>query len=259
MTDSDAHPQIIRKRGIYLLPNLFTTGSLFAGFYAIIAGMNQDFMTAAIAIFIALVCDGLDGRVARLINAQSAFGAQYDSLADMLSFGVAPALLAYNWNVLYLSPVGWSKLAWLSAFIFAACVALRLARFNVQLDAPSDPKKAKRYFYGLPCPAAGAFIASLIWVCNLHGYQGLGVSIFLVIMILLNSYFMVSNIHFRSFKDIDLKQNIRFTYLVVFIFILTGIVWRPAEMLCFIFFLFVFSGPVGTVVLFLRKKKHATT
>lgn len=257
MADLDAHPQIIRKRGIYLLPNLFTTGSIFAGFYAIIAGMNQDFITASVAIFIALLCDGLDGRVARLINAQSAFGAQYDSLSDMLSFGVAPALLAYNWNVLYLAPVGWSKLAWLSAFIFAACVALRLARFNVQLDASPDPKKAKRYFYGLPCPAAAAFIAGLIWTCDLHGYQGLGVSIVLVVMILLCSYFMVSNIHFRSFKDIDLKQNIRFTYLVLFIFILTGVVWRPAEMLCLIFFLFVFSGPVGALCVFLKKTQHA--
>jgi CDP-diacylglycerol--serine O-phosphatidyltransferase len=254
--DPDANGPI-RKRGIYLLPNLFTTGSLFAGFYSIISGMNQDFTSASIAIFIALIFDGLDGRVARLINAQSAFGAQYDSLADMLSFGVAPALLAYNWNSLYLDPIGWSKLAWLSAFIFSACVALRLARFNVQLESPSNSKKGKRYFYGVPCPAAAVLVASLIWVCNIHGYQGLSFSIALVIIMLLASYLMVSNIYFRSFKDIDLKKNIRFTYLVVIVFILAGIVLRPAEALCIIFALFLLSGPVGSLVLILRKKKHA--
>ena len=226
MTPDQDNNGPIRKRGIYLLPNLFTTGSLFAGFYSIIVGMNHDFMMASIAIFIALVFDGLDGRVARLINAQSAFGAQYDSLADMLSFGVAPALLAYNWNIVYLDPLGWSKLAWLSAFIFATCVALRLARFNVQLESPVDSKKAKRYFYGVPCPAAAAVVASLIWVCDLHGYQGVGFSIALIVVMLLASYLMVSNIYFRSFKDIDLKKNIRFTYLVLIIFILAGIVLR---------------------------------
>jgi CDP-diacylglycerol--serine O-phosphatidyltransferase len=251
--DTNRH---VRKRGIYLLPNLFTTGSLFAGFYSIISGMNQDFISAAIAIFIALIFDGLDGRVARLINAQSAFGAQYDSLADMLSFGVAPALLAYNWNSLYLDPIGWSKLAWLSAFVFSACVALRLARFNVQLEAPVDSKKAKRYFYGVPCPAAAAVVASLIWVCNLHGYEGLGFSLALVIVMLLASYLMVSNIYFRSFKDIDLKKNIRFTYLVLIIFMLAGIVFRPAEALCIIFALFLLSGPVGSLFLLMRKKTH---
>lgn len=256
MNSAEPNPNM-RKRGIYLLPNLFTTGSLFAGFYSIIAGMNQDFISAAVAIFLALIFDGLDGRVARLINAQSAFGAQYDSLADMLSFGVAPPLLAYNWDALYFAPLGWSKLAWLSAFIFAACVALRLARFNVQLDTPVESKKAKRYFYGLPCPAAAALVTSFIWLCNIHGYQGPGVSVLLVLMLLLSSYLMVSNVHFRSFKDIDLKENIRFTYLVCIIFVVAGVWWHPAEALFLLFGAFVCSGPISSLVLYLRKGRHA--
>lgn len=248
-----------RHRGIYLLPNLCTTGSLFAGFYAIIAGMNQDFVSAAIAIFIALIFDGLDGRVARLINAQSAFGAQYDSLADMLSFGVAPPLVAYTWSSLYLDPVGFSKLAWLSAFIFSACVALRLARFNVQTEMSAKeekPSKKERYFFkGLPCPAAAAFITSFIWVCEIHGYQSLGVSILGVVFILISSYLMVSNIPFRGFKEIDLRKNIRFTYLVLVVSILAAIWWHPAEVLFSLFTIFVFSGPICSLITLIRKKK----
>ena len=250
-----------RHRGIYLLPNLCTTGSLFAGFYAIIAGMNQDFIAAAIAIFIALIFDGLDGRVARLINAQSAFGAQYDSLADMLSFGIAPALVAYNWINLYLAPYGWSKLAWLSTFVFAACVAMRLARFNVQHEKPdNEVKKGKPYFFrGLPCPAAAALITSSIWVCDLHGYIGLGFSIVEVVIILLASYLMVSNIPFRGFKEFDLKKNVRFTYIVLTMLILVGIWWRPAEVLFGLFTLFTFSGIVFGIMRIIQKRSKRAT
>lgn len=256
---SQPEAQYPRHRGIYLLPNLCTTGSLFAGFYAIIAGMNQDFIAAAIAIFIALIFDGLDGRVARLINAQSAFGAQYDSLADMLSFGVAPPLVAYTWNSLYLAPVGFAKVAWLSAFVFSACVALRLARFNVQSETVTDDDdsvKTKIYFFrGLPCPAAAALITSFIWVCEIHGYQGLRMSIVTVILLVAASYLMVSNIPFRGFKEIDLRKKIRFTYLVLIVVILAGIWWRPAEGLFSLFALFALSGPVIKIYAFLRKRK----
>lgn len=246
-----------RHRGIYLLPNLFTTGSLFAGFYAIIAGMNQDFISAAIAIFIALVFDGLDGRVARLINAQSAFGAQYDSLADMLSFGVAPPLVAYTWNSLYFDPLGWSKLAWLSAFVFAACVALRLAKFNVQNELTVSSESAKRpyFFRGLPCPAAAALVTSTIWVCEVHGYIGLTYNIIEVLIMLLSSYLMVSNIPFRGFKEIDLKKSIRFTYMALIIFIVAGIWWRPAEALFFLSALFALSGPCTAIIRLIKKKR----
>lgn len=246
-----------RHKGIYILPNLCTTGSLFAGFYAIIAGMNQDFISASVAIFIALVFDGLDGRVARLINAQSAFGAQYDSLADMLSFGVAPPLVAYTWNSLYLAPLGFSKLAWLSAFVFSACVALRLARFNVQHDTPQNEVKKNQayYFRGLPCPPAAALIASSIWVCELHGYQGLTFNIIEVIILLFVSFLMVSNIPFRGFKELDLRKNIRFTYLALSIFIVAGIWWHPAEALFILSALFALSGPVSGLIRLLRKQK----
>lgn len=241
-----------RRRGIYLLPNLLTTGSLFSGFYSIISSLNQDFITAAIAIFIALILDGLDGRVARLINAQSAFGAQYDSLSDLLSFGIAPPLLAYNFNILYLSPIGYSKLDWVSAFIFLAAVALRLARFNI------DTREAKRYFYGIPCPAAAALLTSMIWVCSLHGYQNLGYSIAIIVVMLVSSFLMVSNIRFRSFKDIDPRISIRFTYMVFLVLILVGIGWRPAEVLFGIFSLYVFSGPV-IALLRIRRRHDAST
>lgn len=244
-----------RHRGIYLLPNLFTTGSLFSGFYAIIAGMNQDFNSAAIAIFIALVFDGLDGRIARLINAQSAFGAQYDSLADMLSFGVAPPLVAYTWNSLYLDPIGWSKLTWLSAFVFSACVALRLAKFNVQNDSAGAPTSSRVYFFrGMPCPAAAALITSYIWLCDIHGYEGMMGCVIGVVLMLACSYLMVSNIPFRGFKEIDLKKNIRFTHLALFIFILAGIWWHPAEVLFGLFSLFGLSGPLYTISHFFRKR-----
>lgn len=247
-----------RRRGIYLLPNLLTTGSLFAGFYAIISSLNQDFISAAIAIFIALILDGMDGRVARLLNAQSAFGAQYDSLSDLLSFGIAPPLLAYNFNVLYLSPLGYSKLGWLSAFIFLAAVALRLARFNVQLEAPQDSRKAKRYFYGLPCPAGAALLTSMLWVCTLHGYQSVSYSIAVIVIMLLVSFLMVSNIRFRSFKDIDPRISIRFTYMVLIVLILVGIGWRPAEVLFAIFALYVVSGPIFALFN-IKRKRHATS
>jgi CDP-diacylglycerol---serine O-phosphatidyltransferase len=240
-----------KRRGIYLLPNLLTTGSLFSGFYSIISSLNQDFISAAIAIFIALILDGMDGRVARLLNAQSAFGAQFDSLSDLLSFGIAPPLLAYNFNVLYLNPLGFSKLGWISAFIFLAAVALRLARFNV------DTREAKRYFYGLPCPAGAALITSMLWVCTLHGYQSAGYSIAIIVVMLLVSFLMVSNIRFRSFKDIDPRISIRFTYMVLLVLILVGIGWRPAEVLFDIFGLYAFLSPL--FALLTRRRRHDAT
>lgn len=245
----------VRRKGIYLLPNLFTTGSLFAGFFSIISSLSGDYISAAIAIFIALIMDGLDGRVARLLNAQSAFGAQYDSISDMLSFGIAPPLLVYNFIQLYLSPIGFSKLAWLSSFIFLAAVALRLARFNVQLDAPVDSRKAKRYFYGLPCPAGAAIMASMIWVVSLHGYEGIAFSFLIVVVMVATSFLMVSTIHFRSFKDIDPRITIRFTYMVLLVLILVGIWWRPAEILFAVFALYALSGPVFGLFNFRRRRQ----
>src|SRR3990167_9105499 len=152
----------ISQRGIYLLPNLFTTAALFAGFYAIVAAMKGFYETAAIAIFIGIIADGLDGRVARLTSTQTAFGAQYDSLSDMASFGIAPALVMYSWSLIYLG-----KLGWLAAFIYAASTALRLARFNTQVI------EDKRYFQGLPSPSAAGVLASLVWMGSTYELQGL--------------------------------------------------------------------------------------
>ena len=151
-----------RSKGIYLLPNAFTTAALFCGFFAIVNAMNHQFEMAAIAIFASLVLDGMDGRVARMTNTQSAFGEQYDSLADMVSFGVAPALILYVWA---LKPLG--KLGWIAAFVYCCCAAFRLARFNVKLD-----QDEKKYFFGLPSPAAAALLVSFVWVSNENGFSG---------------------------------------------------------------------------------------
>jgi CDP-diacylglycerol--serine O-phosphatidyltransferase len=151
-----------RSRGIYLLPNLFTTGALFSGFYAVVASMHSNFESAAIAIFVAMVLDGLDGRVARLTNTSSAFGAEYDSLADMVSFGVAPSLVVFNW---VLDDIG--KIGWFAAFVYVAGAALRLARFNTQIGSMD-----KRYFMGLPSPAAAATVAGLVWAATEYDIDG---------------------------------------------------------------------------------------
>ena len=212
-------PVIIRRRGIYILPNLFTLASLFTGFYGIVAAMDHRFLVAAWAIIASLLFDGLDGRVARLIHAQSAFGAELDSICDMVAFGVTPALVVLTWNISIFQAYGWQKFAWLSSFIYVACVALRLARFNTPLDEPKS-KLAKRYFFGLPCPAAAAVVASMIWIGEIYHLRG-GIIIAIVstLLLLIASFLMVSNIKYRSFKDIDMKANVRFVVLLMMLLI----------------------------------------
>ena len=211
----------IPSRGIYLLPSILTTFGMFAGFYSIIASINGDFTLAAISIMIAMMWDTLDGRVARLTNTQSAFGAQYDSLADLVSFGVAPALLVYEWSLSDLGRVGW-----LAAFIFLACAALRLARFNTQVGI-SD----KRYFQGLPSPAAAGVIASMIWlkfwkfeyfdfgIVSLSYYIGIGITIVCGLL-------MVSNVRYYSFKELDSKKA-SFRFLLAIVLSLIVLLSRP--------------------------------
>lgn len=164
-----------RRRSIYLLPNLFTTGALFAGFYAIVAGFQNNFDHAAIAIFVAMIMDGLDGRVARLTGTQSAFGAQYDSLSDMVSFGITPALVSYSWGL-----SGLGKAGWLVSFIYTACTALRLARFNIQIGSVD-----KRYFVGLPSPAAAAVVAGMVWMGAELNIPGKRISIIVAMITLI--------------------------------------------------------------------------
>ena len=240
-----------RRRGIYLLPNAFTTLGLFAGFYAIVAAMEGFFDMAAIAIFVAMVADALDGRVARLTNTQTAFGAEYDSLSDMVSFGVAPALVLYSWSLHSLG-----KLGWLAAFVYTAAGALRLARFNTQISTAD-----KRYFQGLAIPAAAGLIASIIWVGKEYGINGVSVSWLVALLTILVAVLMISNIRYHSFKQLDLKGKVPFISIVVLVLIFVGISLDPPQVLFLIFFLYAISGPVLTLHNLRKtrkKRKHIT-
>ena len=230
-------------KGVYLLPNLFTTGALFSGFYAVIASMNGQFEAAAIAIFVAMLFDGLDGRVARMTNTQSAFGAEYDSLADMVSFGVAPALVAFTWA---LDDLG--KLGWFAAFIYVAGTALRLARFNTQIGSVD-----KRYFIGLPSPAAAAAVAGLIWVCTVFEFSAEDFSVIVAAYVGLAGVLMVSNVLYYSFKDVDLKGKVPFVILAAIVLAIAVISISPPVFLWVLFVVYGLSGPVLWV---LRRKRH---
>ena len=240
----------VRRQGIYLLPNLFTTGALFAGFYAVIAAMRGNFEAAAIAIFFALVFDGLDGRIARLTNTSSKFGAEYDSLSDMVSFGVAPALVMFSWAL-----GGLGKLGWSAAFIYVACAALRLARFNTQIDDTD-----KNYFTGLASPAAACIIASMVWVCHDLGLVGENLPHELVIIVgLLTAtvgFLMVANFPYYSFKGIDFRGRVPFVviFLVVLVFGLVTV--DPPSIFLITFLAYAASGPILAIHRW-RKKGRA--
>jgi len=226
-----------RRKGIYLLPNLFTTGCLFAGFYAIISAINGQFEQSAMAIFVAMVLDGLDGRVARLTNTESEFGVQYDSLADMISFGLAPALIMFVWS---LNELG--KLGWLVSFVYAAAAALRLARFNTQVESVD-----KRFFQGLPSPSAAAVIAGMVWVGEKYNGGADDLAIFALVLTLLAGILMVSNMRYYSFKDIDFKGKIPFVTLLVMVMVFVFISIDPPQVLFFIFLVYLCSGPFLTI------------
>ncbi|MDF1757811.1 MAG: CDP-diacylglycerol--serine O-phosphatidyltransferase [Legionellaceae bacterium] len=236
-----------RRSGIYLLPNLFTTGSLFAAFYSIVASMQAHYETAVIAIFIGMVADGLDGRVARMTNTQTSFGAEYDSLSDMVTFGVAPALLFYSWTLHTLGKVGW-----LVAFIYTAAVALRLARFNTQIETAD-----KRYFQGLSCTLAGALMASFAWLCTHNGWvlQPL-ISILAAIVALACAILMVSNIRYNSFKELDAKGKIPFMYVLVIVLLFVAIAANPSLVLFLASLAYASSGPVKTLIALQRVRKR---
>jgi CDP-diacylglycerol---serine O-phosphatidyltransferase len=223
-----------RRKGIYLLPNLFTTSALFSGFYAIIAGINGEFVYASIAIFIAMVLDGLDGRVARMTNTESDFGAEYDSLADMISFGLAPALVVYFWA---LSDLG--KVGWVISFVYVVGAALRLARFNTQIG-----KTDKRFFIGLASPAAAAVIAGFVWVCEKFQVQGADVTWGVAALVAFCGIAMISNIRYYSFKTMAIKKRVPYVLLPVAILIFVAIILQPAVLLLAVFAGYAFSGAI---------------
>ncbi|MFN7206702.1 MAG: CDP-diacylglycerol--serine O-phosphatidyltransferase [Burkholderiales bacterium] len=221
-----------RRRGIYLLPNLLTTASLFCGFFAIVQAMNQRFEVAAISIFIAMIFDGLDGRIARMTNTQSAFGAEYDSLSDMVTFGAAPALIIYEWAL-----KGMGKLGWIAAFIYVACAALRLARFNTNIDVVD-----KRYFQGLPSPAAAGLVVGLVWI--LHDYQisGRDVNWLAWGFAVYAGLTMVSNVPFYSGKEFNLRKSVPFVVMVIIALIFVAVAYDPPTMLFAAFCAYGLSG-----------------
>jgi CDP-diacylglycerol--serine O-phosphatidyltransferase len=224
----------VRRKGIYLLPNLFTTSALFSGFFAVVAAIDGDFISASIAIFIAMVLDGLDGRVARLTNTQSAFGAEFDSLSDMLSFGVAPGLVAFTW---ILQDVG--KTGWVVAFLYVACAALRLARFNVQIGSVD-----KRWFIGLPSPSAAAVVAASVWTFHSFDADAFGFKLLMLFLVGAAGVLMVSNVRYYSFKDVDLKGPVPFVVLLAIVLGFVVISIEPSVMLLLLFGTYVASGPV---------------
>jgi CDP-diacylglycerol--serine O-phosphatidyltransferase len=235
-----------RRRGIYLLPNLFTTAAMFAGFFAIISAINGRFDTAAIAIFVAMILDGLDGRVARLTNTQTAFGVEYDSLSDMVSFGVAPGLVMYLWAF---SDLG--KFGLFAAFVHTAGGALRLARFNTQVGIED-----KLFFQGLPSPSAAAILAGFIWVCNDFGYHPEALKYFALILTIGTGLLMVSNFRYYSFKEIDFKGRVPFFATILVMLGISLIMTHPQIILFLLFLGYAISGPVMTIVMRRRKRRN---
>ncbi len=229
-----------RKKGIYLLPNLFTTLGLFSGFYSIILTLNSQFVNASIAIFAAMVWDGFDGRIARLTNTQTAFGAEYDSLSDLISFGLAPALLAYIWSL-----NGLGKLGWLVTFVYIVCAALRLARFNTQIGVED-----KKYFQGLASPAAASVIASFVWIAEDYNFNS---SLFTIFLILVTALLMVSNIRYYSFKSTNLKNQVPFKLILFIILIVIVISVQPSQILFLLSIAYLLSGIILTPIK-IRKK-----
>jgi CDP-diacylglycerol--serine O-phosphatidyltransferase len=244
----DDAPVVVRKRrkGIYILPNLFTLAALFGGFYAIVMAMDGRFDLAGIGIFCAMVLDSLDGRVARMTNTQSAFGEQMDSLSDMVSFGAAPALVAYEWALR-----GLGRWGWVAAFVYCACAALRLARFNVNTGVVD-----KRFFQGLPSPAAAALVAGFIWLMNDLGWKGYELAWVMFAFALYAGLTMVTNVPFYSFKDVRMKQSVPFIVIVAIALGIAVITIHPPTVL---FALFVIYSASGYVLYVLRRSRGEQT
>ena len=225
-----------KRKGIYLLPNLLTTAGLFSGFFAVVSSMNGKFEAAAVAVFVAMIFDGLDGRVARITNTQSDFGAEYDSMADMVSFGMAPALVAYNWG---LSDLG--KIGWFAAFIYVAGAALRLARFNTQVGIAD-----KRYFQGLASPAAAAVVSGFVWLGVEYDIDGNSIGIIVALITGLSGLLMVSNFKYNSFKEVNWHGKVPFVALLLILLVFIVVATEPALVLFIVFALYAMAGPINT-------------
>lgn len=237
-TDVGSEPEARRRgRAVFLLPNLLTTGALFAGFYAVVQAMNGRIEHSAVAIFVAMVLDGLDGRVARMTNTQSAFGAEYDSLSDMVAFGVAPAVTVYSYA---LNTMG--KPGWIAAFIYCAAVALRLARFNTQIG-----KADKRWFQGLPSPAAAALVASFVWAGIDNGVVGEDVRVLGWLVTVFAGLSMVSTVRYYSGKDINLRRSVPFMVIVAIALIFALVSVDPPIVMLLGFFAYSLSGYACTL------------
>ena len=229
-----------RGRGIYLLPNLFTTACLFSGFYAVVAAIDKHFAHAGIAVFAAMIFDTLDGRTARLTHTETAFGKEYDSLADMVAFGLAPAIVAYQWGVVRIMEFGhyWGRFGWLACFFYTAAAALRLARFNTRTAAD------KRYFEGLPSPSAAAIVAAFVWFSSKWDEPGLTGLIAAFIVTASAGALMVSRFAFPSFKQFDLDRRIRFVYMLLVPLFFLAIAVDPPTMLLSMFGVYALSAPL---------------
>ena len=230
-----------RRKGIYLLPNLMTTGCLFSGFYGIVAAIDKHFDAAGKAVFIAMICDTLDGRLARLTKTESAFGKEYDSLADMVAFGLAPAIIAYQWGVVRIAEFGryWGRFGWLACFFYAAAAALRLARFNARA-ATAD----KRYFEGLPSPSAAAIVAAFIWFASVWPEPGLTGLIGAFVVTAFAGALMVSSFGFPSFKQFNLDRRVKYYYIVMVPVFFMLIALEPPTMLLSMFGVYALSAPL---------------
>ena len=250
------HPALTpRRKGIYLLPNLLTTGCLFAGFYAIVAAIDKHFAPAGMAVYVAMLCDTLDGRIARWTHTESAFGKEYDSLADMVAFGLAPAIVSYQWGVVRIAEYGraWGRFGWLAAFFYAVCAALRLARFNARA-ATAD----KRYFEGLPSPSAAAIVAGFVWYSSSWSEPGLTGLIAAFGITAAAGALMVSRFSFPSFKQFDIDRRVRFAYLPL-VPLFFWLIWNdPPTMLLSIFSTYALSAPVLWIFRRLRRRRPGT-
>ncbi len=242
-----------RRRGIFLLPNLFTTGCLFFGFLALVFALEGSFGRAAGAVLVAMAFDGLDGRIARATGTQTDFGVQYDSLADMVSFGLAPGAIAFIWALGDTGAGGpWDNVGWLTTFLYVACAALRLARFNTQSGVAD-----KRYFQGLPSPAAAGAVLGAVWFGEWLGLAGLGAALLAGGVTALAAVLMVSNVRYDSFKEIDLRYRVRFTAVVGLVVATALVALHPPTAIFLGFVTYMLSGPVLTVVRRRRLRRRA--